>query len=76
METGGSEMSSVEVTPLRAWMTVTLLWFVGFLNYLDRVMIMTMRPSIVDVIPMTDAQFGLLTTIFLIVYGVLSPFAG
>ena len=37
---------------------------------------MTMRPSIVDVMPMTDAQFGLLTTIFLIVYGVLSPFAG
>jgi MFS family permease len=69
-------MSAVEVTPLRAWMTVALLWFVGFLNYLDRVMITTMRQSIVDEIPMTDAQFGLLTTIFLIVYGLLSPFAG
>ena len=69
-------MSAVEVTPLRAWMTVALLWFVGFLNYLDRVMITTMRQSIVDVIPMTDAQFGLLTTIFLIVYGVLSSFSG
>jgi MFS family permease len=69
-------MSAVEVTPMRAWLTVALLWFVGFLNYLDRVMITTMRQSIVDEIPMTDAQFGLLTTIFLIVYGLLSPFAG
>ncbi len=39
-------------------------------------MITTMRQSIMDAIPMTDAQFGLLTTVFLIVYGVLSPFAG
>ena len=69
-------MTVIEVSPLRAWLTVALLWFVGFLNYLDRVMITTMRQSIVDVIPMTDAQFGLLTTIFLIVYGLLSPFAG
>ena len=69
-------MSSIEVTPLRAWLIVALLWCVGFLNYLDRVMITTMRQSIMDAIPMTDAQFGLLTTVFLIVYGVLSPFAG
>jgi len=27
-------------------------------------------------IPMTEAQFGLLTTVFLLVYAVLSPFAG
>src|SRR4051812_41094685 len=69
-------MSHAEPTVLRAWMTVALLWFVGCLNYLDRVMITTMRQSIVDAIPMTDAQFGLLTTVFLIVYGLLSPFAG
>lgn len=69
-------MSSIEVTPLRAWLIVALLWCVGFLNYLDRVMITTMRQSLMDAIPMTDAQFGLLTTVFLIVYGLLSPFAG
>ncbi|MBI5771714.1 MAG: MFS transporter [Verrucomicrobia bacterium] len=61
---------------LRAWLTVALLWFVGCLNYLDRVMITTMRQSLVEAIPMTDAQFGLLTTVFLFVYAVLSPFAG
>jgi len=39
VETGDGKMSAVEVTPMRAWLTVALLWFVGFLNYLDRVMI-------------------------------------
>jgi MFS family permease len=46
------------------------------LNYLDRTMITTMRESIVSAVPMTDTQFGLLTSVFLWVYGLLSPFAG
>jgi MFS family permease len=58
------------------WLVVGLLFIVGALNYLDRTMIATMRTSLVDSIPMTDAQFGLLTSIFLWVYGLLSPFAG
>jgi MFS family permease len=62
--------------PNRAWLTVGLLWVIGMLNYLDRVMITTMRGSIVAEIPMTEAQFGLLTAAFLWTYGVLSPFAG
>lgn len=69
-------MNSAAPSPFRAWMVVAILWFVGCINYLDRVMITTMRGSIVDSIPMTDAQFGLLTSVFLLVYGVLSPFAG
>src|SRR5690606_30650925 len=36
----------------------------------------TMRGSIVEAIPMTDAQFGLLTAVFLWIYGLLSPVAG
>ncbi|MCK9641165.1 MAG: MFS transporter, partial [Prolixibacteraceae bacterium] len=35
-----------------------------------------MRTSIVDAMPMSDAQFGLLTSAFLWTYGLLSPFAG
>lgn len=62
--------------PPRAWLVVGLLWLVGCLNYLDRVMLITMRTSVKAAIPMTDAQFGLLTTIFLIVYAALSPFGG
>lgn len=60
----------------RAWLVVGLLFVVGLLNYLDRVMITTMRGSIVDAIPMTDTQFGLLTAVFLWTYGLLSPVAG
>ena len=64
------------VLPSGAWRVVALLCFVGCLNYLDRTMITTMRTSIVQAMPMTDAQFGLLTSVFLWVYGILSPFAG
>lgn len=60
----------------RAWLCVGLLCVVACLNYLDRNMITTMRPSITAAIPMTDANFGMLTSIFLFVYGGLSPFAG
>jgi predicted MFS family arabinose efflux permease len=60
----------------RAWLVVGLLWVVASLNYLDRVMITTMRASLIEAIPMTDAQFGLLTSVFLWVYAFLSPFAG
>lgn len=62
--------------PGGAWLVVALLFIVGALNYLDRNMITTMRNSIIEGIPMTEAQFGLLTSVFLWVYGILSPFAG
>lgn len=58
------------------WLLVALLCVVGCLNYLDRMMLVTMRSSILDEIPMTDAQFGLLTSVFLWVYGFASPIAG
>src|SRR5690606_34570577 len=58
------------------WLLVALLCIIGCLNYLDRMMIVTMRSSIIEEIPMTDAQFGLLTSVFLWVYGFSSPIAG
>lgn len=64
------------VTPLRAWLVVALLMATACLNYLDRLMVTTMRGSVMEAIPMTEAQFGLLTTVFLLVYAVCSPFAG
>lgn len=69
-------MSQPSQIKTQAWFCVALLWCVAFLNYLDRMMIMTMRESLVAAIPMTDKQFGLLSSIFLWVYGLLSPFAG
>ncbi|MDB6092830.1 MAG: major facilitator superfamily 1 [Verrucomicrobia bacterium] len=59
-----------------AWATVALLWVVALLNYLDRLVITTMREPILADIPMTEAQFGLLTSVFLWVYGLASPCCG
>lgn len=60
----------------RAWLIVAVLWVIAALNYLDRLMITTMRDSVKADIAMTDAQFGLLTSVFLWVYGIFSPFGG
>ena len=60
----------------QAWLCVALLWIVACLNYLDRIILTTMHDSLTAAIPMTEKQFGLLTSMFLWVYGALSPFAG
>src|SRR6187397_2512197 len=69
-------MSSTPSTLPRAWLTVGVLWVVAALNYLDRNVITTMHDSVVKAIPMTETEYGWLTTVFLIVYGVLSPVGG
>ena len=62
--------------PTAAWTAVALLWLAGGSNYLTRIALTTMRGSIVEDIPMTEAQFGLLTSGFLIIYAAASPFGG
>ncbi|RIH64472.1 MFS transporter [Mariniphaga sediminis] len=59
-----------------AWLVVAILWFVSLLNYLDRLLIASMRTPIKADIPMTDAEFGLLTSAFLVIYAILSPLGG
>ncbi len=59
-----------------AWMVVGLLWMAGLLNYLDRLVIAAMREPLKADVAMTDAQFGLLTSVFLWTYGLFSPFGG
>lgn len=59
-----------------AWLLVALLWVVAFLNYFDRILITSMRDPIVADFDLTDAQFGLLTSVFLWSYGFVSPFGG
>jgi len=65
-----------ESIPRYAWIVVGLLWVVAMLNYLDRLLIASMHDPIKASISMTEAQFGLLTSVFLWVYGFLSPFGG
>jgi hypothetical protein len=43
---------------------VVLRWFARGSSYLTRTTLTTMRGSIIEDIPVTDAQFGLLTTAF------------
>jgi MFS family permease len=60
------------------WVLVALLWVVAMLNYLDRQMLATMRPSMQGDIEELQlaANFGRLMAVFLWVYGMMSPFAG
>jgi MFS family permease len=60
----------------RAWIVVGLLWLVACFNWAARGMIATMHQSVVSAIPMTEAQFGLLMSVFAWVYAGLSPLAG
>ena len=71
-----SNLPASERVTSYAWLVVGLLWFVALLNYLDRLTVTSMRDWIVADIPMSDARFGLLTSVFLWVYGVCSPMGG
>lgn len=61
-----------------AWAVVAMLFPVALLNYLDRMMVATMRGSIRADIPTiaNDADFGLLMALFMWVYAVMSPVGG
>jgi MFS family permease len=57
---------------------VALLWVVALLNYMDRQMLSTMKPTMqVDIAELQSAtNFGYLMAIFLWVYGFMSPLSG
>jgi MFS family permease len=59
-----------------AWLLVALLWVVALLNYLDRQIIFAVLPLLRLDLKLTDVQLALLSTVFLWVYGFLSPAAG
>ncbi len=60
------------------WVVVALLWGVALLNYMDRQMLSTMKPSMqVDIHELQSAtNFGYLMAIFLWIYGFMSPVSG
>ena len=63
-----------------AWIAVAVLWVVVMLNYFDRQLLAVLNSSITNGgengIAMTQAQFGMVTSAFLIVYAALSPVGG
>src|SRR5919112_2873680 len=60
------------------WIVVALLWVVALLNYMDRQMLSTMKPSMqADIAELQSAtNFGHLMAIFLWIYGFMSPVSG
>src|SRR6188508_400716 len=60
------------------WIVVALLWVVALLNYMDRQMLSTMKPSMmIDISELQSAtNFGYLMAIFLWIYGFMSPVSG
>lgn len=60
------------------WILVALLWLVALLNYMDRQMLSTMKPSMmIDIEELqTATNFGRLMAIFLWIYGLMSPISG
>ncbi len=60
------------------WIVVGLLWVVALLNYMDRQMLSTMKPTMqIDIHELQSAtNFGYLMAIFLWIYGFMSPVSG
>eukprot|EP00825_Cyclidium_porcatum_P015874 TRINITY_DN19117_c0_g1_i2.p1 TRINITY_DN19117_c0_g1~~TRINITY_DN19117_c0_g1_i2.p1 ORF type:complete len:176 (-),score=3.65 TRINITY_DN19117_c0_g1_i2:11-538(-) len=60
------------------WLVVGLLWVVATLNYLDRQMLSTMKPSMMKYIAeLAKAEnFGRLMAVFLWIYAFMSPVSG
>lgn len=68
-------MKNIKLYP---WLVVCMLWFVALLNYLDRQMLSTMKPSMmVDIAELVSAtNFGRLMAVFLWIYALMSPISG
>ena len=58
------------------WLVVAVLWGVAVLNYLDRQVVFSLLPLLERDLHATGFQLGLISTVFLWVYGILSPFGG
>lgn len=71
-------MKSLSKQKYYPWVVVGLLWFVALLNYMDRQILSTMRPTMAQDITALEsaAVFGNLMAVFLWIYGFMSPVAG
>lgn len=58
------------------WLLLALLWGVALLNYLDREVIYSIFPLLQTDLHASSVQLGLTSAVFLVTYGLVSPFAG
>lgn len=59
-----------------SWCLVGVLWVVALLNYLDRQVIFSVLPLLSVDLHLSNVQLGLLSSVFLWTYGILSPVSG
>lgn len=72
------KQGGIQSYPWYRWLVVALLWVVALLNYMDRQVLSTLRPSMQkDIQDLQSAEnFGYLMAVFLWIYGFASPVAG
>lgn len=72
------EAGPAKESPTTRWAIITfaVLFSMNLLDYLDRNILMAMEPQIKGEFGIKNAQWGLLTTIFLVSYSVVSPAMG
>jgi MFS family permease len=71
--TNRTDSKSAKLWP---WLLLVLLWGVAMLNYLDRQVIFSIFPLLQHDFNASSIQLGLTGTLFLLTYGLASPFAG
>lgn len=59
-----------------AWAVVAILWFAYLLNYIDRQVVFSILPALRSDLGFTNAELGLVGSMFLWVYALSSPLAG
>jgi MFS transporter, Spinster family, sphingosine-1-phosphate transporter len=67
---------TMERRSIYGWLVVALLWVAVMLDYLDRQAIFSLFPLLRKDLGMSDVALGLIGSVFLWIYGALSPAAG
>jgi MFS family permease len=62
--------------PAYPWIVVGLLWFCGFFNYADRQALSAVFPLLKGEFGISDPQLGTLSSAFMLLYALTSPFTG
>lgn len=69
-ETGGFKMSGLR------WMVIGLIFFITVINYIDRMTISVLAPVITKDLGLSNTEFGVITTWFLVAYTISQAVSG